>query len=152
MLIATLSTNIAANVIAPANAFSNVAPKAINFQRGGYITAFIGIILCPWWLLNQIVPVLLFVSGLLGPVLGVLVADYFLVRKTELNLAALFNTSGEYGGFNVPAMIALAVGVIVVLLGFFVPALGVVYQLSWFSGFFVSLFVYWALAPKQASV
>ncbi|MDC0231128.1 NCS1 family nucleobase:cation symporter-1 [Aureispira] len=149
MLIATLSTNIAANVIAPANAFSNVVPKSINFQRGGYITAFIGIILCPWWLLNQIVPVLLFVSGLLGPVLGVLVADYFLVRKTELNLAALFNTSGEYEGFNIPAMIALSVGVIVVLLGFFVPALGVVYQLSWFSGFFVSLFVYWALAPKQ---
>ncbi len=148
MLIATLSTNIAANVIAPANAFSNVAPKSISFQKGGYITALIGIIICPWWLLGEIIPILLFVSGLLGPVLGVLVADYFLVRKTELHLSALYDEKGEYGGFNMPAMIALGIGVIVVLLGFFIPSLAVIYKLSWFSGFFVSLFAYWLLAPK----
>lgn len=150
MLIATLSTNIAANVIAPANAFSNVAPKSISFQKGGFITAFIGILICPWWLLGAIIPILLFVSGLLGPVLGILVADYFLVRKTALNLAALYDETGEYSGFNMHAMLALAIGVLVVLLGFFIPALEIIYKLSWFSGFFISLFVYWAIAPKKS--
>ncbi len=149
MLIATLSTNIAANVIAPANAFSNVAPKRISFQKGGFIAAFIGIIICPWWLLGQIIPILLFVSGLLGPVLGVLVADYFWVRKTELNLVDLYRAEGEYSGFNGAAMIALAIGVIVVLAGWYVPALAIVYQLSWFSGFFVSLLVYRVLGVKK---
>lgn len=145
MLIATLSTNIAANVIAPANAFANVAPKSISFQKGGFIAAFVGIIICPWWLLGDIIGILLFVSGLLGPVLGVLVADYYLVRKTNLNLAALYDEKGEYGGFNMPAMAALALGVGVVLLGFFVPALDILYQLSWFTGFGVSLLVYYGL-------
>ncbi len=148
MLIATLSTNIAANVIAPANAFQNVAPKMIDFQKGGLITAVIGIIICPWWLLGDIVGILLFVSGLLGPVLGILVADYFLVRKMELNLPDLFNEEGQYGGFNMPAMLALLLGVAVVLLGFFIPSAGILYQLSWFSGFFVSLIAYWLIAKK----
>lgn len=148
MLIATLSTNIAANVIAPANAFANVAPKSISFQKGGFIAAFIGIIICPWWLLGDIVGILLFVSGLLGPVLGVLVADYYLVRKTELRLAELYKENGEYAGFNMPAMVALAIGVGAVLLGVFIPALDVLYQLSWFTGFGISLLVYWGLAKE----
>lgn len=145
MLIATLSTNIAANVIAPANAFSNVAPKAISFRTGGFITALVGIIICPWALIGDIVSILLFVSGLLGPVLGVLVADYYLVRKTNLNLEALFLPNGTYQGFNRAAMIALIIGVGIVLIGFFVPQLAILYQLSWFSGFFVALLVYWAI-------
>ncbi|BDS15373.1 NCS1 family nucleobase:cation symporter-1 [Aureispira anguillae] len=149
MLIATLSTNIAANVIAPANAFSNVAPKAISFRTGGFITAFIGILICPWALIGDIIPILLFVSGLLGPVLGVLVADYFLVRKTKLNLMDLYNEHGQYGGFNFAAMLALAIGVGVVLLGFFVPLLEILYQLSWFTGFFASLLVYWGLGKNN---
>ncbi len=149
MLIATLSTNIAANVIAPANVFSNLAPKQISFQSGGIITAVIGVIICPWWLLGDIINILLFVSGLLGPVLGILVADYFWVRKTRLNVVALFDEKGEYSGINKTAMIALVLGIATVLLGFYIPALSVLYQLSWFSGFFVSLIIYAVLAPKK---
>jgi len=110
MIIATLSTNIAANVIAPANAFSNLIPKKISFKVGGLITGIIGILIAPWWLLNEISGFLIFVSGLLGPVLGILIADYYVIRKKELQLAELYKTNGIYSyhnsGFNKAAMIS----------------------------------------------
>ncbi len=149
MLVATLSTNIAANVIAPANAFSNLLPQKISFRVGGVITGIIGILICPWWLIGYLIPLLIFVSGLLGPVLGIMLCDYFLIRKRELQLAELFKVDGAYAyggsGFNPAAMIALAVGVGAVLLGYFIPALAVLYSLSWFTGFGVAFVVYWAL-------
>ncbi len=77
MIIATLSTNIAANVIAPANAFSNLYPQKISFRVGGVITGIIGIVICPWWLMDEISGILIFISGLLGPVLGVLLMRLF---------------------------------------------------------------------------
>lgn len=152
MLIATLSTNIAANVIAPANAFSNISPKNISFKMGGTITGIVGILICPWWILNEISDLLIFVSGLLGPVLGILLCDYFLVRKKELNLPELYNTKGIYSyggaGFNPAAMIALAVGVLVAIVGYWVPELSFLYTLSWFVGFFVAFALYYLLMPK----
>ncbi|KAB2880597.1 NCS1 family nucleobase:cation symporter-1 [bacterium] len=153
MIMATLTTNIAANVIAPANAFSNLSPKKISFFGGGVITGFIGIIICPWWLLNEISSILIFVSGALGPVLGILVCDYYLIRKTSLNLEALFRTDGEYayGGrnFNSSAMIALAAGVFSALIGFWVPALEIFYHLSWFTGVLVSGGIYYLLMKSK---
>ena len=147
MLIATLSTNIAANVIAPANAFSNLMPQKISFRMGGMITGIIGILICPWALINYIIPILLFISGLLGPVLGILLSDYYLVRKLDLQLAELYKTDGEYAfggsGFNPAALMALALGVGVALIGYFVPSLGFLYNLSWFTGFFVSFVAYY---------
>lgn len=152
MLIATLSTNIAANVIAPANAFANLLPKQLSFRGGGLVTAVIGIIICPWWLLGKIFVILLFVSGLLGPVLGILIADYFWVRRTELQVEELYKVDGIHAGISTPAMVALAVGVAVVLAGFFVPALSFLYQISWFSGFFVSFVVYGLLQAKPKTI
>lgn len=152
MLIATLSTNIAANVIAPANAFSNLLPKQLSFRGGGLLTAVIGIIICPWWLLGNIVGILLFVSGLLGPVLGILIADYFWVRKTELQVEELYKTDGIYAGISIPALVALMVGVGVVLAGFFIPSLLIIYKASWFSGFFVSFVVYGLLQSKPKAI
>ncbi len=152
MLIATLSTNIAANVIAPANAFANAFPKRVSFRVGGVITGLIGIAICPWWLLNEISGLLIFVSGLLGPVLGILIADYFFVRKTDLELAELYKPNGRYRygrGFNPAALIALAAGVIVALIGFWIPKLAILYDLSWFSGFAVALVVYVLLMKAQ---
>ncbi len=152
MLIATLSTNIAANVIAPANAFSNLLPKQISFRTGGIITGVIGILICPWWLINQIIPILIFVSGLLGPVLGILLSDYYLVRNKQLQLAELFKENGKYsysGGINMKAIIALAAGVLVALIGYWVPALSFLYSLSWFTGFIVSFILYYVLMGKQ---
>ncbi|MBT8274295.1 MAG: NCS1 family nucleobase:cation symporter-1 [Bacteroidia bacterium] len=154
MIIATLSTNIAANVIAPSNAFSNLWPKRISFRRGGIITGIIGILIAPWWLLNEISGFLIFVSGLLGPVLGILIADYFLIRKKTLALAELYKEEGAYSygrtGFNKPAMIALLVGVFLALVGYWVPALNFLYSLSWFTGFIISFVLYYLLMKKPA--
>lgn len=145
MILATLSTNIAANVIAPANAFANAFPRRMGFREGGLLTAVIGILICPWWLLDEISGLLIFVSGLLGPVLGILIADYFVVRRLKLDLKELFNPKGIYSfgnGFNSAAMVALVLGVGTALLGYWVPALQWLYTLSWFSGFGISFLVY----------
>ena len=152
MLIATLSTNIAANVIAPSNAFSNLIPQKISFRSGGVITAIIGIIICPWILMDSISTILIFVSGLLGPVLGVMLSDYYLVRKTTISLADLYKENGLYSftnGFNPAAMIALVAGVFIAIIGYFIPALSALYSLSWFSGFFVSFVVYYILMKNE---
>ena len=153
MLIATLSTNIAANVIAPANAFSNLLPKQISFRGGGIITGIIGIIICPWWLLDEISGILIFVSGLLGPVLGILLCDYYFIRKKELKVAALYDTRGIYSygasGFNKAALIALFAGVFSALIGYWIPAVSFLYNLSWFTGFLISFVLYGLLMrPK----
>lgn len=151
MLIATLTTNIAANVIAPANAFSNLFPKKLSFKGGGTVAGIVGILICPWWLLNEISGILIFVSGLLGPVLGILVCDYFVIRRTELNLAGLYREDGEYryrSGFNTAALIALAAGVSTALIGYWVPAVAFLYHLSWFTGVLVSAGVYYLLMRR----
>ncbi len=152
MIIATLSTNIAANVIAPANAFSNLSPKRINFRTGGVITGLIGIIICPWLLLDEISNILIFISGLLGPVLGIMLSDYYLVRRMKIELPELYKHQGAYtfsGGFNTAALVALIAGVGVAIIGYFVPALDALYRLSWFSGFIVAFVIYYLMMGKQ---
>jgi cytosine/uracil/thiamine/allantoin permease len=153
MLIATLSTNIAANVIAPANAFSNLFPKRLSFRGGGILTALIGILILPWWLLDEISGALIFVSGLLGPVLGVLICDYFVIRKMELSLPDLYKPNGIYSygssGFNKAAVWALCIGILSALAGYWVPALAFLYNLSWFTGFGISFLLYWILMRNQ---
>ena len=154
MIIATLSTNIAANVIAPANAFSNISPKNIPFKYGGLITGIIGILMCPWYIMNEVSDILIFVSGLLGPVLGIMLSDYYWVRKTEMPLADLYKRNGAFtynSGFNMAAMIALGLGVFVAIIGYFVPALDALYKLSWFTGFLVSFVVYKLLMNSKTN-
>ncbi|MEZ4830320.1 MAG: NCS1 family nucleobase:cation symporter-1 [Bacteroidia bacterium] len=152
MLIATLSTNIAANVIAPANVFSNLFPKYLDFRKGGLVTGLVGILICPWWLMDEISSLLLFVSGLLGPVLGVLICDYFVIRKRSLQLADLYKVNGVYsfsGGYNLKALAAITVGVLVALIGLWVPAVSFLYNLSWFTGFCAAFLLYWGLMRNQ---
>ena len=152
MIIATLSTNIAANVIAPANAFSNLNPKRISFRMGGLITGIIGIIICPWYLMSEISNILIFISGLLGPVLGIMLSDYYIIRKMEIPLDELYKEEGQFkytSGFNISAMIALALGVFVAIIGYFVPSLDALYKLSWFSGFIVSFVAYYLLMKSK---
>lgn len=154
LLIATLSTNIAANVIAPSNAFSNLFPKHISFRMGGVITGLVGIAICPWWLMDEISSILIFISGLLGPILGILLCDYFIIRGKTLLLAELYNPHGAYlyrSGFNSAAMISLGVGIGLALVGFWIESLSFLYSFSWFTGFFVSFVLYYFLmkrAPK----
>ncbi len=146
MLLATLSTNIAANIIAPAFALTNLLPRHLSFRSGGVAAALIGVLLCPWWLMDSISNLLLFISGLLGPVLGVMMSDYFWLRRQELDLQALYDPQGKYGGFHLPAFIALFVGVASALVGWWVPALSGLYTFSWFTGFAISFLLYRLLA------
>ncbi len=153
LFIATLTTNIAANVIAPANAFANLWPSAINFRRGGLITGLIGVVIAPWLLLDRISELLVFVSGFLGPVLGVMLADYYAVRRTRISLRGLFDPHGPYRyrrGVNPAAMVALVAGVATALSGYFVAWLEWLYTASWFSGFLVSFLIHIALSSDGA--
>ena len=153
MLIATLSTNIAANVIAPANAFSNLFPKKISFRTGGIITGIIGILICPWLWLDDISSLLIFISGLLGPVLGIMLADYFVIRKKHIYLSEVYKENGLYSykgsGYNSSAMIAFATGTGLALVGYWVEALSFFYSLSWFTGFILSFALYYLLMKDK---
>jgi cytosine/uracil/thiamine/allantoin permease len=146
MLIATLSTNIAANVIAPAYAISNVFPKKLSFRTGGYIAGVTGILLCPWWLMDEVSNLLIFISGLLGPVLAVLLCDYFLIRKTQLAVDELFTSTGRYGGIKWPAIWAFLFGALAGLSGKWISALEPLYHVSWFTAFGVAFVTYYLLA------
>lgn len=161
LVIATLTTNLAANVVAPAYGFSNLAPEKISFRMGGYITAAIGIAIFPWKLVEDagdyIFTWLVGYSALLGPIAGLLIADYFLLRKTALKCDDLFRHDGIYGtnnGWNYAGLIALLIGILPSLPGFlhaagFVSAVpGVfdtIYSFAWFVGFFVASAVYLVL-------
>lgn len=144
LCIATLATNIAANVVSPANDFSHLAPRFISFRTGGLITGLIGILIQPWKLIadpnGYIFTWLVAYSALLGAVGGILIVDYFLIRRRRLDLAGLFKQSGPYwyqGGFNVRAMIALALGIAPCAPGF----LGTV-GLAHAGGFWIQLYSY----------
>ncbi|NND70365.1 MAG: NCS1 family nucleobase:cation symporter-1 [Rhodothermales bacterium] len=155
MIIATLSTNIAANVIAPANAFANLNPRKISFRAGGVITGIIGIAICPWWLLDEISSVLLIISGMLGPILGIMLCDYFVIRKKYLKVNDLYLPEGMYAfggmGINWNAMIALAVGVASALAGWYIESISILYQAAWFTGFAISFVLYYFLMRPNVS-
>ena len=145
LAIATLSTNIAANIVSPANSFSNALPRHISFRVGGLLAAAVGVLMCPWLLLGEFIGWLVSYSGLLGAVGGVMIADYWMLRRTKLDLAQLYDSKGIYryvGGFNIPAIVAMAIGIGVVLLGKVHESLGFLFQGAWFSGFLTSAAVY----------
>ncbi len=152
ILTATLNVNIGANVVSPSNDFSNLAPKYISFRTGGLITGFLGLAMMPWKLMasfgNYIFGWLVGYSGLLGPVAGIMVADYFLLRHRHLEVTELYKRNGLYEysqGFNPKAILALVVGVFCALIGVFVQAVHFLYDYAWFVGFFLSAGVYVAL-------
>ena len=162
VIIATISTNAAANVVGPANAFSNLMPSHIDFKRGGYITGIIGIVIMPWKLIadpsGYIFTWLIGYSALLGPVIGIILVDYFLVRKTVLNVEDLYRSKGIYAGVNPMAIIALVIGVAPNIPGFlanvglysgggFIVGL---YNYAWFIGLGISSLVYYLLMWRRA--
>jgi NCS1 family nucleobase:cation symporter-1 len=149
LLVATLNVNIGANVVGPSNDFSNLAPRLISFRTGGLITGFLGILMCPWYWLstfgNYIFGWLVGYSGLLGPVAGIMVADYFVIRGTKLDSYSLYRRGGIYeykNGINPAAMVALVIGVFAALVGKFVPRVAFLYDYAWFIGFFLSGAIY----------
>jgi NCS1 family nucleobase:cation symporter-1 len=152
ILIATMNINIGANVVSPSNDFSNLYPRLISFRTGGMITGLLGLAMCPWHFLATpdayIFGWLVGYSGLLGPVAGIMVTDYFLIRKTDLDVNSLYHRGGVYfyrNGFNLHAIAALVLGVVIALVGLFVNPLRFLYDYAWFVGFFTAGAAYWVL-------
>ena len=160
LTIATLSTNIAANVVAPANSIANILPSKISFRMGGYITGIIGILIFPWKLLadphGYIFVWLIAYSALLGALAGIMICDYYIIRKTELELVELFKVDSIYKKWNKNAWIAFVISIIPVIPGFLgtvqvmdVESVGKfwmdLYSYAWFVTFFISFGLYWVL-------
>jgi NCS1 family nucleobase:cation symporter-1 len=168
LVFATLNVNVAANIVSPANDFSNLYPRRISFKTGGVITCLIGLLMQPWKLLathgNFIVGWLVGYSSFLGPVAGILIGDYFVLRKTQLHVEELYRRNGPYeyaSGVNFRAIIALVIGIFLCLVGLIVkpfasdaygPVISGVsrllyaaYDYAWFVGFGSSFLIYLGL-------
>jgi NCS1 family nucleobase:cation symporter-1 len=146
VVIATLAVNIAANVVSPANDFANAFPRWITFRRGGLITGLCGIAMMPWKLMadpsGYIFNWLLGYSGGLGSIAGVLVVDYWWVRRRELSLRSLYVRGGTYPDWHWPGIVATLAGCAAAWIGLVVPALRPLYDYAWFVGFGVAGVLY----------
>jgi nucleobase:cation symporter-1, NCS1 family len=156
LLMATLNVNVAANVVSPANDFSNLYPRRISFRVGGLITCLLGLAMQPWKLMssygNYIVGWLVGYSSFLGPIAGVLIADYYIIRKKIILTEDLYDRHTFYEftkGCNWRAIAALAGGIVIALAGLEVPALSGLYHYAWFVGFGVSFVVYLLLMKRS---
>lgn len=152
VVVATLAVNIAANVVSPANDFANAFPGKIDFKRGGLVTGILGIAMMPWELLanskRYIDGWLLGYSGSLGSIAGVLIVDYWILRKKTLDLRSLYVRDGAYAyknGWNMAAVIATLAGTAVALAGAFWEPMKPIYDFSWFIGFGLAGGLYYVL-------
>jgi nucleobase:cation symporter-1, NCS1 family len=156
VLLATLNVNIGANVVSPANDFSNLWPKKISFKVGGVITCFVGIGMMPWRLLADhrtfIFGWLGGYAAVLGPVAGIMICDYYVIRRRKLHVNDLYLRGGTYeysGGYNWKCIGSLAFGSACALIGLAVPTLRVLYDYSWFVGFVTAFGAYWAMMRSE---
>jgi NCS1 family nucleobase:cation symporter-1 len=172
VLAAQLTTNMAANVVSPSNDFSNLSPRRISYVTGGLITAVIGVVMMPWRLYADaaayIFTWLLGYSSLMGALGGILIADYWIIRRQRLDIDGLFRLDGVYSyhsGVNPHAIIALILGILPVIPGFVravstpggvVASPGIfdhLYQYAWFVTFSLSFLIYlklmWPNRPSQ---
>ncbi|MBI2266829.1 MAG: NCS1 family nucleobase:cation symporter-1 [Armatimonadetes bacterium] len=156
--VATLSVNVAANVVSPSFDFSNAWPRKIDFRLGGLITGVLGIAIMPWKLLSSygsyVNGWLNLYAGVLGPVAGIMICDFWVVRKRNLKLAELYSPRGEYcymNGWNPRALAAFVIGVACALGGIAIPGMHAFAHASWFIGFAVSFVLYWLLMAGQVS-
>jgi NCS1 family nucleobase:cation symporter-1 len=183
VMLATLTTNVAANLVSPSYDLSNAAPRSISFRTGGIITAIVAVILQPWYLISNpeiyIFTWLGFYGGALGAIAGVLIADYWLIRRTQLKLADLYRTDGIYRLINWRGVVALVLGAVLAvggaysaldasgkptgpfppggIIGFLhveLPWGGFLYDYSWIIGLVVAFIAYYVLAkvfPESSS-
>lgn len=159
IIIATISTNTAANIVSPTNVFQNLAPKSIDEKRGVIITGLIGLALMSWELLKKLgvletdVSVeslysnwLLGYSSLLGPIAGIMVVDYFLIKKQEYNLIALYKDNAGYPAWNFTGFVAFLIPVTLTLLALKIESLSWFYTYGWFTGSILGGLLYYVVA------
>ncbi|MBD2716296.1 NCS1 family nucleobase:cation symporter-1 [Microvirga sp. STR05] len=165
--LSTLATNIAANIVSPANDFANLDPARISFKTGGYITGVIGLLIFPWKLIadpsGYIFTWLVGYSALLGPIGGIMIADYYLLRHQQLDVPDLYRHLGRYmyrNGVNYQALLALVLGILPNIPGFLQavgalpagsvwPWLAGIYNYAWFVGFLLAGGLYVLLMRPQ---
>ena len=165
IILATISTNTAANIVSPTNSFQNIAPRYISEARGVIITGLIGIVLMSWELLQKLDWIdtnisleslysnwLIGYSSLLGPIAGIMVVDYFLVKKQSYDLVALYKDDGGYPAWNKAGIIAFAVPVALTLVAITTGKLGWFYTYGWFTGSFLGGLIYYVVARGDRSV
>jgi NCS1 family nucleobase:cation symporter-1 len=163
IILATISTNTAANIVSPTNDFQNLAPKLISQKRGVLLTGFIGIALMAWelmkrmgWLHSDVSLDSLYsnwligYSSLLGPIAGIMVVDYFLVRRQEYDLPALYRTGGSVPAWNAAGFVALAIPVALTLVAITTGKLGWFYTYGWFTGSFLGGVIYLLMSRKRS--
>ncbi|HUH17413.1 MAG TPA: cytosine permease, partial [Methylomirabilota bacterium] len=167
VVLATLTTNVAANLVSPSYDFSNAWPKRISFRTGGILTAIIGVVIQPWYLISDpavyIFTWLGFYGGALGAIAGVLIADYWVIRRTQLKLADLYRSNGIYrytSGWNWRAVVAVLVGGVMAVGGAYtteggsgpfpvdglIPLFQPLYDYSWVVGLVVAFVLYAGLS------
>ncbi|QFQ88026.1 NCS1 family nucleobase:cation symporter-1 [Paracoccus kondratievae] len=159
LLILTIAVNLMANFVAPAFALANLLPRHLDFRRAAVVSAIIGFAILPWNLYNSPIVIVYFLGGLgafLGPLFGIVMADYWLIRKQQVDVPSLYidDASGPYhyvGGFNPAAIKALIPSAAISLLIAFLPALHALSQFSWFIAAGLGALFYWLIAPKGLS-
>jgi nucleobase:cation symporter-1, NCS1 family len=155
IIIATLSVNVAANIMPAAYDLVNLMPRRLNFNSASVLVLGIGLLFAPWlWFkdADSIFKVLGAIGGLLGPVTGIMLVDFYFIRRQHLAIGELYSYSGRYGGYggwNPAGIIAFVLGGSAALIGMIVPALATVGAFSWFVGIFVGAVVYGVLARRQ---
>jgi NCS1 family nucleobase:cation symporter-1 len=162
IIIATLSTNSAANIVSPTNDFQNIAPKIINEKRGVLLTGLIGVLMMSWELLKKMhwiesdVSVealysnwLLGYSSLLGPIAGIMIVDYFVINKQQLDLISLYKQGGIYKNVNYQGLIAFFIPVALTLFSLSTGKLHWFYDYGWFTGSLFGAFIYYVLRRKD---
>jgi NCS1 family nucleobase:cation symporter-1 len=162
IILATISTNTAANIVSPTNSFQNIAPRYISENRGVIITGVIGILLMSWELLQKLGWIesdvsleslysnwLIGYSSLLGPIAGIMIVDYFLVKKQKYDLLALYQDNAGYPAWNIAGMTGLLVPVALTLLSFKIDALAWFYTYGWFTGSFLGGLIYYLVAMRE---
>ncbi|CAH0343795.1 NCS1 family nucleobase:cation symporter-1 [Bacillus sp. CECT 9360] len=159
IVLSSLTINVGANIVAPARAVENLNPKRITFALGALITGIAAILMQPWYIMsnfgNYIFGWLGAYAALLGPIDGIAIADYWLVRKRQMALKELYEPNGRYNyssGVNKNGVYALLIGVAIPVLGLFIPSLRFLWDNAWTFGLFISIIVYTYLMKGDKSI
>lgn len=156
LVIATISVNVAANIVSPVYDLISLFPKKLNtWSKSAIVSAILGLLYAPWlWYNNasSIENVINLIGAGLGSVAGVMIAHYWILGKTEIKLADLFKPNGRYwyvSGYNVNALVAMIIGFSVPVIGFLIPKLSLLYDYGWYLGLFLSIAIYLGLERKR---
>ena len=156
-LLTTVSTNATGNIIPAAYQLTALFPKKLNYRKGVIVASIISYVILPWKLMENSDSIFIFlntIGAVLGPVAGVMIANFYFEKKQNINLDELYMddsataATNQYKGLNRPAYIATIVGLVLSLSGQFIPVISIVSDISWLVGFATAFILYLALPKK----